>query len=30
MYLQKIRKSTLYIFDDKRKYLDNIESMPWN
>ena len=30
MYLQEIRKSTLSIFDDKRNYLDNIESLPCN
>ena len=30
MYLPKIRKSTLSIFDDKMNYLDNIESLPWN
>ena len=30
MHLQKIRKSALSIFDDKRNYLDNKESLPWN
>ena len=30
MYLQKIRKTTLSIFDDKRNFLDNIKSLPWN
>ena len=30
MYLQKIGKTTLSIFDDKRNYLDNIESLPWS
>ena len=30
MILQKVRKSTLSIFDDKRCYIDNIESKPWN
>ena len=30
MVLQKIKKSTLSIFDDKRCYIDNIESKPWN
>ena len=30
MVLQKIKKSTLSIFDDKRCYINNIESNPWN
>ena len=30
MVLQKIKKSTLSIFDDKRCYINNIESKPWN
>ena len=30
MYLQKIRKTTLSIFDDKKNYLDVIESLPWS
>ena len=30
MVLQKVRKSTLSIFDDKRCYINNIESKPWN
>ena len=30
MHLQEIKKSTLSIFDDKRCYLNNIESKPWN
>ena len=30
MILQKIKKSTLSIFDDKRCYINNIESKPWN
>ena len=30
MYLQKIKKSSLSIFDDKRCYINNIESIPWN
>ena len=30
MYLQKIRKSTLSLFDDKRNYLDIIKTLPWN
>ena len=29
MYLQDIKKSTLSIFDDKRCYKKNIESIPW-
>ena len=29
MYLQKIRKTTLPIFDDKSIYLNDIESLPW-
>ena len=29
MILQKIKKSTLPIFDDKRCYINNIESDPW-
>ena len=29
MYLQKIRKTTLPIFDDKSIYLIDIESLPW-
>ena len=28
--LQKVKKSTLSIFDDKRCYISNIESVPWN
>ena len=28
--LQKSKKSTLSIFDDKRCYINNIESKPWN
>ena len=28
--LQKVKKSTLSIFDDKRCYIINIESIPWN
>ena len=30
MVLQKVKKSTLFIFDDKRCYINNIESKPWN
>ena len=30
MFLQKIKKSTLSIFDDRRCYMNNIESKPWN
>ena len=30
MYLQKLTKNSLSIFDDKKNYLDNIESIPWN
>ena len=30
MYLQRVKKSTLSIFDDKRCYINNIESIPWN
>ena len=30
MVLQKVRKSTLSIFDDKRCYINNIENKPWN
>ena len=30
MYLQLVQKSTLSIFDDKRYYIDNIKSKPWN
>ena len=29
MILQKVRKSTLSIFDDKRCYINNIENNPW-
>ena len=29
MFLQKVRKSTLSIFDDKRCYKNNLESEPW-
>ena len=30
MHLQEIKKSTLSIFDDKRCYINNIESKTWN
>ena len=30
MVLQKVKKSTLSIFDDKRCYINNIETKPWN
>ena len=30
MYMQEIKKTTLNNFDDKRNYLDNIKSIPWN
>ena len=30
MVLQKVKKSTLSIFDDKRCYINETESMPWN
>ena len=30
MVLQEVKKSTLSIFDDKRCYVNNIESIPWN
>ena len=30
MVLQEVKKSTLSIFDDKRCYICNIESKPWN
>ena len=29
MHLQEIKKSTLSTFDDKRCYINNIESKPW-
>ena len=29
MYLQKIRRTKLSIFVDKRNYLNSIESLPW-
>ena len=30
MYLQRVKKPTLSIFDDKRWYINNIEIKPWN
>ena len=30
MYLQEIKESTISVFDDKRKYLNNNESLPRN
>ena len=30
MVLQEVKKSTLSIFDDKRCYINETESMPWN
>ena len=30
MVLQEVKKSTLSIFDDKRCYINNVESIPWN
>ena len=30
MVLQEVKKSTLSIFDDKKCYINNIESKPWN
>ena len=30
MYLQEVKKSTLSIFDDKRCYISETESEPWN
>ena len=29
MYMQGIKKTTLSIFDDKKNYLNNVESIPW-
>ena len=29
MYLQKVTKNSLSAFDEKRCYLNNIESIPW-
>ena len=30
MFLQKVEKKTLSTFDEKRKYENAIESLPWN
>ena len=30
MILQEVKKSTLSLFDDKRCYINNIKSMPWD
>ena len=30
MFLQKVKKSTLSILDDKRCYMNETESIPWN
>ena len=30
MFLQEMKNSTLSIFDDKRFYINNIESKPWD
>ena len=30
MYLQKTKRSTLSLFDDKRCYINETESKPWN
>ena len=30
MYFDKVKKSALFIFDDKRCYINNIKSNPWN
>ena len=30
MYLQKVKTSTLSLFDDKRCYINETESIPWN
>ena len=30
LYLQKVKKSTLSLFDDKRCYINETESIPWN
>ena len=29
MYLQEIKKSTLFLFDDKRYYMNINDSLPW-
>ena len=30
LYLHKVRKSTLFIFDDKRCYINETENIPWS
>ena len=30
MYLQRVRKSLLSLFDDKRCYVNETENKPWN
>ena len=30
MYLQRVKKSTLSQFDDKRCYIKETENKPWN
>ena len=30
IYLQKVTKNSLSAFDEKRKYINNIESIPWD
>ena len=30
IYLQKVTKNSLSAFDEKRCYLNNIESIPWS
>ena len=30
MYLQKVEKKSLNAFDEKRKYINETESLPWN
>ena len=30
MHLEEVKKTTLSIFDDKRSYINNIESIHWN
>ena len=30
MHLQEVKKSTLSLFDDKRCYINETESKPWN
>ena len=30
IYMQKVTKNSLSAFDEKRKYINNIESIPWD